>query len=180
MNTAIKSGVEDPVAYYLVGASLQLLFPNIKIVKSGFCGPTDLGGDLSGFHINTSFVHVAAQPSYVQWKSYLHKGTYDYLLVLDRVLLGTQQIATTYVLGSKVTVMSIESFIAQHIGVITEYNRNRSCEAFRALLDEYNKSVYELEVNKNLIISHYLTGASKKCNFNLMSVNALRRFQNSR
>jgi hypothetical protein len=55
-------------------------------------------------------------------------------------------------LDGRVAVESIESFVSQNIEEISAFTKKRLPEGLRRLLEEYNRRVDEIEVDKSMLI----------------------------
>lgn len=116
LDLARETGKEGPVAQYLVGAKLQLRFPNDTIRNESF-STSDEQSNLPGDFVvgNTAF-HITVAPMplvYDKCTRNLNDGFRVYLLVPDRSLAGARQNADVILMG-KIAVESIESFVAQN------------------------------------------------------------------
>lgn len=63
LNLAREQGKEGPVAQYLVGAKLQLRFPNFEISNESFSTADDQLGRSGDFHVNDTVFHVTVAPA---------------------------------------------------------------------------------------------------------------------
>ena len=133
---------------------LQLRFPDIQISNESYSTADDQLGRPGDFHLGDTAFHVTVAPMpavYEKCKSNLHEGLRVYLLVPDRSLTGARQ-NSTLLLDGKVAVESIESFVSQNIEEISTFSKKRLPEGVRRLLEEYNRRVDEIEVDKSMLI----------------------------
>lgn len=154
LQNAKDSGKGGPVAEYLVGAKLALLYPGKEIrnkrfsvsdVQSGFSGDFELG--------NTVF-HVTVAPMselFEKCRSNLEHGLRVYLLVPESLVAGTRQNAELQAAG-RITVKSIESFIATNIDELCDFDGNQLQGGLRRLLETYNGRVDKVEIDKSMLI----------------------------
>lgn len=154
LGKAAKQGKEEPVAKYLVGAKLQLRFPEMQISnESDNTADVQLGrqGD---FHIGDTVFHVTVAPMsalYEKCKRNLDEGFKVYLLVPDRLVAGTKQNSELEAAG-KIFVGSIESFVSQNIDELSGFSMSEGKKEFRCLLEMYNNRVDAVETNKSMMI----------------------------
>lgn len=154
LSLARQTGKEGPVAQYLVGAKLQLRFPEIEVsneLSSTADEPSRRSGD---FQISDTAFHVTVAPTiphFDKCKRNVESGLRAYLLVPDRTLLGTRQTAEM-ILPGKIAVEPIESFVAYNIEELSVFSKNGLVSGFRRLLETYNQRVDEIEVDKSLLI----------------------------
>jgi hypothetical protein len=78
-------------------------------------------------------------------------GYSAYLLVPDRVQIGARQYAESFLPG-RITVQSIESFVAQNLEEISAFSKGRLVSGFRRLLETYNARVDQVESDKSMLI----------------------------
>jgi hypothetical protein len=151
---ARETGKEGPVAQHLIGAKLQLRFPDISVSNEGYSTADDQLGRPGDFQLGDTAFHVTVAPMpavYEKCRSNLHEGLRAYLLVPDRSLSGARQNAALLLEG-KVSVESIESFVSQNIEEISAFSKKKLPDGFRKLVDEYNRRVDEIEVDKSMQI----------------------------
>jgi hypothetical protein len=154
LSLARETGKEGPVAQYLVGAKLQLRFPDEAIENRSFSTADDQLGLVGDFKVHDTAFHVTVAPMqgvYEKCRTNLNKGYRVYLLVPNRTLLGTRQIIDETMPG-KVAVEAIESFISQNIEEIAIFSIDKLRKQFRSLLDKYNSRVDEIELDKSFLI----------------------------
>ncbi len=155
LNAAKGRGTLGQVAQYLVGAKLQLRYPDIKVDNYSYSTADDQlkrGGD---FLINDTIFHVTAAPMpavYEKCKSNVGNGFRVYLLVPDRFLTAAKDNAEMHLSG-KIFVGSIEAFVGQNIEELSVFSRNRIISEFRQLLEIYNERVNAVESDKSLLIT---------------------------
>lgn len=151
---AASEGKAGYVAQHLVGAKLQLRFPEITVSnESGSTADvqTQRPGDFLIGH--TSF-HVTVAPMAAVFEKCLHnikQGLKPFLLVPDSKLMGARQNAEQ-ASEQYISVESIESFVSQNIDEISFFNKDNLTGSFRNLIHLYNKRVDEVETDKSLMI----------------------------
>lgn len=154
LKTAADSAKEGCVAQHLVGAKLQLRFPELKIDNFS-CSTADVQlGRPGDFYVGDTAFHVTVAPMqgvYEKCKRNLQDGRRAYLLVPARILEGTRQLAEQVAEG-QIGVESIESFVSQNIEELSEFSGNRRLNGLRRLLEEYNRRVDEVELDKSLLL----------------------------
>jgi hypothetical protein len=146
-----KSGF---VAQHLVGAKLQLRYPEITVINqptNAADNQTQRPGD---FLIGDTAFHVTVSPMnavYEKCQNNIFQGYKPFLLVPDKKLIGTRQNAEEFC-DQKISVESIESFISQNIDEISFFSKNKLIESIKELIEIYNRRVDEVEFDKSLMI----------------------------
>jgi hypothetical protein len=74
-----------------------------------------------------------------------------YLLVPDRVLQGAKELAKQALEG-RISVQSVESFVAQNIEELATFRKDELISGLRRLLETYNQRVDAIEIDKSLLI----------------------------
>lgn len=151
---AIAEGKSGYVAQHLVGAKLQLRFPDIIISNEG--GSTaDMQTQRPGdFLIGHTAFHVTVapmQPVFDKCRHNIRQGFKPFLLVPDSKLIGARQIAEQ-VSEQQITVESIETFVSQNINEISIFSKDKLTTSFKELIALYNQRVDEVETDKSLMI----------------------------
>lgn len=151
---AIAEGKAGYIAQHLVGAKLQLRFPNI-IVSNESASTADMQTQRPGdFLIGHTAFHVTVEPMpavYEKCKDNISQGYKPFLLVPDSRLVGARQIAEQ-VSEQQIAVESIESFVSQNINEISNFNKDNLTNSFKDLVAIYNRRVNEVETDKSLMI----------------------------
>ena len=154
LEAARQSGKEGPVSQYLVGAKLQLRFPDDKITNESF-STADVQLNRHGdFFLGDTVFHVTVSPTpglYEKCKRNLANGLRVYLLVRNRDVVGTKQNAELTAAG-QIVVESLETFISQNVDELSSFSDNQRHGRLRLLLDTYNHRVDAVESNKSLLI----------------------------
>jgi len=154
LGKAAEAGKEGPVAQYLVGAKLQLRFPEIEISNESYSTADIQLGRRGDFHVGSTVFHITVAPMgdlYEKCQRNLDEGFKLYLLVPDRLVAGTKQNAELQAAG-KISVESIESFVSQNIDEMSGFSRSEGKREFRRLLEMYNNRVGAVETNKSMMI----------------------------
>ena len=154
ISEAIAEGKTGYVAQHLVGAKLQLRFPDI-IVSNESGSTADMQTQRPGdFLIGHTAFHVTVapmQPVFEKCKHNIIQGLKPFLLVPDSKLIGARQIAEQ-ACQQQIAVESIESFVSQNINEISNFNKEKLSLSFKDLVALYNKRVDEIETDKSLMI----------------------------
>lgn len=143
------------VAEYLVGAKLALRFPAYHIRNSAASAADRQTEEQGDFQINDSVFHVTVAPNrghYDKCKTNLANGLRVFLLVPDEVLAETRQNVDLEI-GRGVSVLSLESFVAQNIEELAEFSGGRVAQNLKALLEKYNERVAAVETDLSLRIT---------------------------
>lgn len=152
--TSYSEGKAGYVAQHLIGAKLQLRFPNILVSNESASTadkPTNRSGD---FAIGNTVFHVTVSPMegvYKKCQENLTEGLKVYLIVPDGKLAGARQLAEEYC-GGQIAVESLESFISQNIEEISVFASDKLKISIVNLIKLYNERVNAVEVDKSLMI----------------------------
>jgi len=154
LEIAENEGKFGAVAQHLVGAKLQLRFPEVKVSNESASTadkPTNRSGD---FAIGNTVFHVTVSPMegvYKKCQENLEDGLKPYLIVPDEILVGTRQYADRHCKG-QIAVGSLESFISQNIEEISVFAADKLKHSLVSLVKIYNERVNAVEVDKSLMI----------------------------
>jgi hypothetical protein len=151
---AQEGGKLGAVAQYLVGAKLQLRFPEIKVTNDSYSTADVQLGRKGDFLIEDTAFHVTVAPMpavYDKCRSNLDSGYRVYLLVPDDLVMGARQIAEGTAKG-KVAVESIESFVGQNLEELSMFSQKDLQVEFLKLLQTYNSRVDAVESDKSMML----------------------------
>lgn len=154
LESAKESGKYGPVAQHLVGAKLQMRFPD-ETIRNDSYSVSDIQSDLPGDFVvgNTAFhVTVAPMPAlFDKCQQNIRDGYRVYILVPEIRLPGARDMAEMFQ-PERIAVESIESFVAQNLDELSTFSGERMSGGFRRLLEIYNCRVDESETDKSLMI----------------------------
>ena len=142
------------VAEYLVGAKLDLRFPDYEIRNSASSAADDQIEEQGDFQINDCVLHVTMSPNrghYDKCRRNLADGLRVFLLVPDRMLLGARQNADQET-DNRVSVESIESFVSQNIEELSDFSGDLVSQNTKLLLERYNERIAQVETDLSLQI----------------------------
>ncbi len=154
IDIALGEGKAGYVAQHLIGAKLQLRFPNIKVSNESASTadrPTNRSGD---FRIGDTVFHVTVSPMtavFEKCNENLKEGLKVFLIVPDASLVGARQWAMQYGNG-QIAVESIESFVSQNIEEISLFESSLLKTNLTHLIRIYNERIDEAETDKSLMI----------------------------
>jgi hypothetical protein len=154
LDEAAKCGKEGPVAQYLVGAKLELRFPDVEIGNESYSTADDQLDRPGDFRVGDTAFHVTVAPMpavHEKCKRNIEMGYRVYLLVSDRLLAGARQNATLAAPG-RIAVESIESFVSNNIEELSTFSKDRLGTGFRRLLETYNMRVDEADLDKSMLV----------------------------
>jgi len=151
---ATAEGKAGYVAQHLVGAKLELRFPDITVSNEG--GSTaDIQTLRPGdFLIGQTAFHVTVAPMPLVFDKCKHNISQDFkpfLLVPDSKLICARQIAKQ-TCEQQIAVESIESFVSQNLNEISNFSKDKLTASFKDLVRIYNRRVDEVETDKSLMI----------------------------
>jgi hypothetical protein len=151
---ARETGKEGPVAQHLVGAKLQLRFPDLEIGNESYSTADDQLGRHGDFLVGDTVFHVTVAPMpavYEKCKRNIEEGLRPYLLVPDRCLVGARQNVELATPG-QITAEAIETFVSQNIDEIAAFSKDNLVSGLNRLLVTYNQRVDEAEIDKSMMI----------------------------
>jgi hypothetical protein len=142
--------------HYLVGAALQQRYLK-KILVPNFPGHAgDLQTKRSGdFDVGRVSYHVTAHPT----RDHLRKckdnaasNRFPVLIVPENKVTDARFYARDEGIESRVTILSLEDFIAHNVIEMSSERDNDLFETMRAIINEYNRRVQEIETDPSLKI----------------------------
>ncbi len=154
LDSARKSGKEGPVAQYLVGANLQLRYPEIQVDNFSYSTSDAQRAKPGDFFVGDTAFHVTVAPMacvYERYRTNLSDGYRVYLIVPDRLAVGAWQNAEGVEMG-RIFVKSIESFVGGNVDEMSVFSRRDIIRQFRRLLEVYNMRVDAVETDKSMMI----------------------------
>lgn len=143
-----------PVAQYLVGAKLQLRFPDMEVGNESYSTADRQLGRIGDFKVGNTAFHVTVFPQpgvFERCRQNIEEGYRPYLLVPDFRLAGTRQNAELIAPG-RVAVEAIESFVSQNIEELSRFSGDALAGGFLRLLETYNERVERVESDKSMLI----------------------------
>ena len=154
LDVARDSGKDGPVAQYLVGAKLQLRFPDLDIGNESLSTADIQLGRHGDFYVGNTVFHVTISPTpslYEKCTRNIKDGLKVYLLVRDKDVIGTRQNAENTAPG-RISVEAIEAFVSQNLDELATFSNEGRTEQFKQLLSIYNRRVDATETNKSIMI----------------------------
>jgi hypothetical protein len=155
LDTAREQGKEGQVAQYLVGAKLQVRFPEIAVGNESYSTADDQLGRPGDFLIGDTAFHVTVAPMaavYEKCRTNIEQGFKVYLLVPYRRLSAARQIAEDTGIEQQIAIEAIESFVSQNIEELSAFSKQKLATEFKLLLETFNKRVDSIESDKSLLI----------------------------
>ena len=138
----------------MVGAKLALRFPDYDIRNSAASAADDQTEENGDFQINDCVFHVTVAPNsghYRKCQSNLENGLRVFLVVPDEMLAGTRQ-NTELEMTGRVSVESIESFVAQNIEELSDFSGSKVPLNLKLLIETYNDRISKVETDLSLQI----------------------------
>ena len=155
---AAEAGKSGPVAQHLVGAKLQLRFPDVAVANNPASAADQQTRRAGDFQIGDTAFHVTVAPTrdnlFDRVKENIRQGLRVYVLVPDEKVMTARGYAEEQLLGqaSQIAVCAIESFVAHNIDEIAVFAQGRLLQGFRALLEMYNQRADAVETDKSVLI----------------------------
>jgi hypothetical protein len=144
----------EAVALHIVGAKLELRFPDVPITNSSYSTSDMQTGRSADFQVCNAVFHITVNPArdvYEKCKRNIANGLRPYLLVTEEVEAAAKQQVKILAEG-KITVLSIEAFVAQNLDELSEFTTSENARQMLRLLQIYNRRVDEAETDKSLLI----------------------------
>ena len=154
LQAAAEQLKEGMVAQYLVGAKLQLRFPDISIGNESYSTSDVQSGRYGDFLIGDTAFHVTVAPlqaHYDKCEANLKAGVRPFMLVPKRIEPGVENLLRNMSL-SAVMVGNIETFVATNVEEISKFDSNQAAVELAQLLQIYNKRVDAVEFDKSLMV----------------------------
>lgn len=154
LQRAKENQKDGPVAQYLIGAKLQCRFPDIDIPNESSSTADDQTGRQGDFVVGHTAFHVTVAPQsgvYGRCCLNVEAGLQSYLLVPENKV-GTARQKMEGIVAGQVTVISIESFVAQNVDEMSRFSSDKRPISFRHLFNTYNERVDAVETDKSLLI----------------------------
>ena len=158
LEKAKEAGKSGPVAQHLVGAKLQLRFPDFDVENNPSSAADEQTGRPGDFQIGDTAFHVTVAPSrdnlFDRVKQNIQQGLRVYVVVPDERVAAARGYAEDQLPGqhSKIAVCAIEAFVAQNIDELSLFAKGRLLKGFRALLEIYNQRADAVETDKSVLI----------------------------
>lgn len=114
---SVSLGKAGYLAQHLVGAKLELRFPEIHVTNECASAADEQTQRPGDFLIGNTVFHVTVSPMpavFEKCRHNIYEGYNPYLLIPDKKLIGARQLAEQ-MCGNEITVESIESFVAHNI-----------------------------------------------------------------
>lgn len=157
LDEARQRGKSGQVAQYLVGAKLELRFPNTEIANRSASSADQSAGEEGDFRIDDSVFHVTVSPTpaHIQ-KCFdnMEAGLRAFLLVADDKMQAARQMIETHPSagGENISVYSVEAFVSQNISELAEFSPRKESATLRDFLETYNRRVEEVESDLSLLV----------------------------
>lgn len=143
------------VLQHLVGAKLQLRFPEEKI-GSDRANAADMHTDREGdFQVGTTAFHVTTAPMEKLISRCVENKRAGYrpvILTLESKVQAAKQMADNVGMSEQISVQSAEIFIGTNIEEISTYDGDRIREGLAKLIRTYNSRIEQIESDKSLMI----------------------------
>lgn len=155
LQAAREAAKEGPVAQHLIGAKLQLRYPDLTIENHGATTADQQLGRPGDFIVNDTFFHVTVAPMPAvldKCRANLASGLRAYLLVPQRVLIAAQQMAGDPG-ETRISVCSVEKFVSQNIDELARFSNAAHAGEVTRLFEIYNARVDAAELDKSLMAS---------------------------
>lgn len=144
------------VAQHLVGAKLSLRFPHENIGLDSYTTADQQTNRQGDFTVGDTAFHVTMRPTQalidVRCKANISHGYRPVVLVPGKLVAAAAQLAEIASLSSKVSIVSIESFVGLNVEEMGIFRADEIRSGLRALLDKYNERIMQAESDLSLQI----------------------------
>lgn len=154
LRLAADEGKSGFVAQHLVGAKLELRFPELSVSNESASTadlPTNRPGDFLLGHTAFHVTVAPMPPVFDKCTENVSQGYKPFLLVPDHKLIGARQFAEQ-ICEQQISVESIESFVSQNIEELSGFDKNSLRITVKDLFLIYNRRVDEVETDKSLMV----------------------------
>ncbi|KDY80311.1 MULTISPECIES: DUF4928 family protein [Enterobacteriaceae] len=143
------------VLQHLIGAKLQLRFPDVKIGNDR-ANAADLHTDREGdFQVGTTAFHVTTAPMeklITRCVENKRAGYRPVILTLESKVIAARQMADNVGMSEQIAVQAAETFIGNNIEEIAIYDGDKIREGLARLIRTYNTRLNAIEIDKSLMI----------------------------
>lgn len=143
------------VLQHLIGAKLQLRFPDVKIGNDR-ANAADLHTDREGdFQVGTTAFHVTTAPMeklISRCAENKRAGYRPVILTLESKVIAARQMADNVGMSEQIAVQAAETFIGNNIEEIAIYDGDKIREGLARLIRTYNSRINAIEIDKSLMI----------------------------
>ena len=153
----LLSAAEGPrigaVAQHMVGAKLQVRFPDLEVENHGAFAADVQTNRRGDFCIGDTVFHVTVTPTdghYKKCAKDVREGYRVYLLVRDSKRKAAEELIVEY--SKHVAVQSIEAFVGQNLDELAAFSREEFRRRLKLLFETYNSRVSVAEADKSLLI----------------------------
>ena len=158
LRKATEAGKSGPVAQHLVGAKLQLRFPELEVANNPASAADQQTGRTGDFQVGDTAFHVTVAPTrdnlFERVRENIQEGLRVYVIVPEERVATARGFAEEQLpsQASQIAVCSIEAFVAQNIDELSTFAKDGLLEGFRALLETYNERVDAVESDKSVLV----------------------------
>lgn len=158
------------VLQHLVGAKLELRFPDSQIGRDKASTADVQTGREGDFQIKDTAFHVTVSPMEKlmnRCKNNIDQGFRPVVIVPERRVLAAKQLTEVAEISDRVNVIQAESYIGTNIEELATYDSNKIQEGIARLIRRYNQRIEAVELDKSLRISEpaWITKIAKSLNF---------------
>ncbi|STB68497.1 Uncharacterised protein [Citrobacter freundii] len=143
------------VLQHLIGAKLQLRFPEIEIGNER-ANAADLQTFREGdFQVGTTAFHVTTAPMEKLISRCIENKRSGYrpvILTLESKVIAARQMADNVDMSEQISVQAAETFIGNNIEEIAVYDGDKIREGLARLVRTYNTRIETIETDKSLMI----------------------------
>ena len=154
LEMARERSADGPVAEYLVGAKLQLRFPQHEVRNTSYSTADAQPGVFGDFDVGDTVFHVTVSPMpalYEKCVDNLNDGKMVYIVTLFSLVQATAMAVDRHEPG-RIAVTSVEGFVSQNLDEMSEFTADQSKSQLKSLLETYNERVDEVEMDRSLLI----------------------------
>lgn len=149
------STILGAVMQHLVGAQLQILYPNQDIIHNGYSvadGPTSRAGD---FQLGDCVIHVTTAPSeqlLSKCNENIDQGLSPIIISTTTGAASAETLADSFGLTRRIETLDVAQFIVANMLERTCFDTKLRRSALKQLVDQYNEIVESCETDPSLKI----------------------------
>jgi hypothetical protein len=141
---------------HLVGATLEICFPNAGIDHRGFSVADDAAGEGADFAVGDAAIHVTTAPTSAllsKCADNLGKGLRPVVVTTTKGVYAAEAFASDAGIADRVDVLDIEQFLATNVYEWSGFEQRSRSASLDQLVSAYNDIIDKCETDASLKIA---------------------------
>jgi len=141
---------------HLVGAKLEVLYPDIQIDHHGASVADEPTGRPGDFFVNSCSIHVTTTPTerlMFKCQENLDAGYSGLVITTDRGVVSVDNLSENQSLTGRIDTLDIQQFLVGNLLEWSTFEAGSRHESFSKLIESYNRIIEECETDPSLKIS---------------------------